>query len=229
MRIHYAAPAVTPMATTKRQQMLESTREWIDRRAALRQENDRLEAEAQALRNFINALTRLMDALNVPAAEAEVLTLFETVLDNAVEAIGAATGSLLIPDDSTDELVFAIVRGESPVDKLVGRRVPARKGVGSWVLRHRQAVIVNNAPADDRFYPGVDLEVHYETRSILAAPLIGGGKVIGVVEMLNKKNGKLFSMHNQTLLSVMCRFAGELLHGIVRDEDLTASFKLPKK
>ena len=117
-------------------------------------------------------------------------------------------------------------RGATPDEQLVGTRVPAGKGVASWVLEHRQSAIVNNAAADERFYPGLDNQLKYRTRSILAAPLIGGGHVIGVVEMINKKNGKLFSTGNQTLLSLMCRFSGELLSSIVRDVDLTQSFKI---
>jgi len=67
-------------------------------------------------------------------------------------------------------------------------------------------------------------------KSNTAAPLIGGGRVIGVVEVLNKKDGKLFTIGNQTLLSVMCRFAGELMFTTVKDIDLTATlhFKKPQ-
>lgn len=216
------------MATTRRQQVLESTREWHNKLVGLRKANQELAEEAAALRSFIEVLTELMHALHSPRGESEVLTLFEAVLDSAIRAIEASAGSILIADEKTDELIFAIVRGESPKHELIGRRVPAGKGVASWVLRHRQAAIVNNAPADERFYGGVDNELDHRTRSILAAPLIGGGRVIGVVEAINKKDGKLFSTGNQTLLTVMCRFAGELLYSIVKDVDLTESIRLQK-
>lgn len=214
------------MATTKRQQALDATREIHDKLVLLRKENDALEEEASALHSFIRALTKLTDALQSPRGELEILTLFETVLDNAMRAIGASTGSLLIPDDRTGELIFAIVRGTTPKERLIGKRVPAGKGVASWVLTHRQSAIVNNPAADERFYKDLDNQLQHKTHSILAAPLIGGGRVIGVVEMINKKNGKLFSTGNQTLLSVMCRFAGELLCSIVKCVDLTQSFKI---
>lgn len=211
---------------TKRQQALEATREWHNKLARLRKENEALEEEASALRNFIGALMELTDALHSSTNELEILTIFESVLDNAMRAIGANAGSLLIPDETNGELIFAIVRGETPKEDLVGKRVPAGKGVASWVLTHRQPAIVNNAAADERFYKGLDNQLHHVTNSILAAPLIGGGRILGVVEIINKKNGKLFSTGNQTLLSVMCRFAGELLSSIVRDTDLAQSFKI---
>lgn len=215
------------MATTRRQQVLDSTRERHNKLVRLRKVNRELAEEAAALRSFIEVLTDLMHALHTPRQESEVLTLFESVLDSAIRALEASAGSILIADERSDELIFAIVRGETPKQALIGRRVPAGKGVASWVFRHRQAAIVNNAPADERFYRGLDAEIDHRTKSILAAPLIGGGRVIGVVEAINKKDGKLFSTGNQTLLSVMCRFAGELMYSIVKDVDLTESIKLP--
>lgn len=214
------------MNTSRRQQALDATREWHTKLLSLRKENAALEEEAKALRSFIGVLMDLMDALHSPRKESEILTLFESVLDNAMRAIGASAGSLLIPDERSGELIFAIVRGVTPKEQLIGKRVPAGKGVASWVLKHRQSAIVNNAAADDRFYNGLDNQLKHTTNSILAAPLLGGSRVIGVVEMINKQNGKLFSTGNQTLLSVMCRFAGELLFSIVRDVDLTESFKI---
>ena len=80
---------------------------------------------------------------------------------------------------------------------------------------------MNNARIDERFHSSVDMELDYQTNSLLAAPLIGGGRLLGVVEVLNKRNNKLFSTGNQTLLTIMCRFAGELLYSMIKDVDLT--------
>lgn len=192
----------------------------------LEKENAELKAEVDALRSFIHALKDLMDALESPRADSEILEILEKILENAIRAIDARDGSLLIPDENTGELIFAIVRGETPNDELVGKRIPRGKGVASWVADNRRATIVNNAAADERFFDGMDQEIEYKTQSLLAAPLIGGGRVIGVVEVINKKDGKLFTMGNQTLLSVMCRFAGELLYTLVKDINLTSTLNL---
>lgn len=197
-------------------------------RSRLEIENAALQIEAGVLRSFIDAMKELVDALGSRKAESEIMGILESILDNAVRAIAARDGSLLMPDGHTGELIFTIVRGETPDSDLVGKRIPAGKGVASWVASNRRAAIVNNAPADERFYDGLDQEIHYKTDSLLAAPLIGGGRVIGVVEVINKKDGRLFTMGDQTLLSVMCRFAGELLYTAIPDGDLTASRHLKR-
>jgi len=60
---------------------------------------------------------------------------------------------------------------------------------------------------------------------LLAAPLLGGNRLLGVVEVINKQNGKLFSTGNLTLLTLMCRFAGELLHSLISEVELTQSMR----
>ena len=46
--------------------------------------------------------------------------------------------------------------------------------------------------------------VEFNTRSLLAAPLEGGGRVLRVIELLNKRDNRLFSLGDQTLLSIIC-------------------------
>jgi GAF domain-containing protein len=113
------------------------------------------------------------------------------------------------------------VRGDEPHIQLVGRRLAPGEGIAGWVAENRRAAIVNNATADDRFFPGMDRELAYKTHSILAAPLVGAGRMLGVVEVLNKRDGRFFSIGNKTLLNLMCRFAGEMLYTMVRDLDLS--------
>ena len=196
-----------------------------ERLERLRQENRALEQEAEQLSQFMDSMARLIDAVEKPKRESEALTLLSQVLDSAIRAIGAQDGSLLVPDDQTGELVFVLVQGESTKASLVGRRLPAGRGIASWVAEHRRGTTVNNVPADERFYPELDVELDYRTSSLLAAPLLGGNRLLGVVEVVNKQDGKLFSTGNLTLLTLMCRFAGELLHSLISEVELTQSMR----
>ncbi len=191
----------------------------------LREENLVLEQEAEVLRQFMESMASLIEAAERPKRESEALTLLSQVLDSAIRAIGAENGSLLIPDEGTGELVFVLTQGESTKANLIGRRLPTGRGIAGWVAENRRGTTVNNVPADERFYPEVDVELDYRTISLMAAPLLGGNRLLGVVEVINKQNGKLFSTGNLTLLTVMCRFAGALLHTIISDVDLTQSMQ----
>ncbi|HSS65774.1 MAG TPA: GAF domain-containing protein, partial [Gammaproteobacteria bacterium] len=122
-------------------------------------------------------------------------------------------------DEDSRELVFVVAHGDLPADELVWRRLPPGKGIGGWVAENQKSVIVNDVQSDERFYPGIDEEFGFKTRSMLAAPVIGGGQVLGVIEVLNKHDGKLFNHDDQTLLTLMCRFSGELLASVIRQNE----------
>jgi len=202
-----------------------SEQDPLGRLEQLREENLVLEQEADQLRQFMESMAKLIEAVERPKRESEALTLLSQVLDSAIHAIGAEDGSLLVPDEETGELVFVLVRGASTKANLLGRRLPAHRGIAGWVAENRRGTTVNNVPADERFYPELDVELDYRTSSLLAAPLLGGNRLLGVVEVVNKQNGKLFSTGNLTLLTLMCRFAGELLHSLISEVELTQSVR----
>jgi len=196
--------------------------------ASLETERQELLGEADGLQRFIGCMRMLMNpgAARSERREPEIVGLFEQVLDSAIGAANARDGSILVPDHRTQELVFLVVRGDEPHSKLVGRRLPPGEGIVGWAAQTRRAVIVNNVTGDERFYPGVDRDLQYRTESVLAAPIIGGDRLLGVVELINKRDRRLFSVGNQTLLGVMCRLAGELLSSMVSDVELSETAAL---
>lgn len=185
----------------------------------LETENESLRNEILSLRKFIDSMQNLIEAVERPLPDAELMELLSDVLANALQTINAKDGSLLVLDEDTSELVFVLAHGDVSQERLAWRRLPPGEGIAGWVAKNRRATIVNDAQVDDRFYPAVDNELGFRTQSVLAAPIIGGGRVLGVIEVLNKNDGKLFSMADQTLLTLMCRFSGELLYTMIRQDE----------
>jgi GAF domain-containing protein len=187
----------------------------------LGRENAGLRQEILSLRQFIDSMQNLIEGVDRPPAEPELMELLAEVLRNALQTINAKDGSLMVLDEDSGDLVFVLAEGDVPRDQLAWQRLPPGEGIAGWVVENRQATIVNDVQDDERFYPELDHRLGFRTHSILAAPIIGGSRVLGVIEVLNKRDGKLFNSNDRTLLSLMCRFSGELLFTIVqRSENL---------
>lgn len=182
-----------------------------EHRGEHRDEFDRLNAQAEANWRFLNALATLALCQKNPDGEAEVMDALDQALVCVIEATGASDGALLVMDDASGDLIFTLVHGDTPKNRLLWRRVPAGRGVAHWAAEHRHATIVNNTSDDERFYSGIDAASGYRTRSIVAAPLLDGEKVIGVVEALNKNSGEFFSLSDQNHLTVMAYLGSTLL------------------
>lgn len=184
----------------------------------LTEENRTLKEEVVSLRQYLDALNSLARAVEEMNPSQEVMALLDRLLYNAVGVINAEAGSLLVVDDETQDLVFVISHGSVPHEKLAGIRIPAGKGIAGWVAAHNKPTIVNNTAGDARFFSGVDTRVSYTTNSVLAVPIAGRSGVLGVVEVLNKRSSLPFTQTDQTLLSLLCKFAGEVLSEIMASD-----------
>ena len=74
------------------------------------------------------------------------------------------------------------------LEKLI---IPADKGIVGYVVKHRTIKKVNDTEKEPLFYKEVDEMTGYHTKNILTLPLINSNdEVLGVIQLLNKKNGK---------------------------------------
>lgn len=185
----------------------------------LKEENERLRNEVQSLQQYVDAIQALIDAVEAWKPHGEVMPLLERILYNALNVLDSNDGSLLVLDDETGELVFVLVHGDVEESALLGYRIPAGKGIAGWVAKNAKPTIVNNPSKDPRFLPSIDQAYDFKTESLLAAPILGGGRVMGVIEVLNKHSGEEYTATDQNLLVLLCHFAGEVLHKLVAESD----------
>lgn len=194
--------------------MYDTDRQLRDELARLQEDNQLLRKEVATLRRFSRSLKHLTEAADRRENTEDVMALLGHILGQCLETLGAEDGSLLILDEETGELVFVLTVGAVPQEEMAGLRLPAGKGIAGWVVQSREPTIVENPYDDKRFYPEVDDIFRFRTQSLLAAPIVGGGRVLGVLEVLNKEFGKSFTADDLALLTLLCRFAGELLHSL---------------
>ena len=129
---------------------------------------------------------------------AEVLTL---IMSNVNRVTDSVASTLMLLDDKTGELVFSVPTGPK-ADKLTDIRLPSGEGIAGWVAEHGQPALVPNVREDPRFYPEIDKISEFETKSILCVPLKSKTKLIGVLEVMNKNSGGLFTEEDEMLLMV---------------------------
>ena len=64
---------------------------------------------------------------------------------------------------------------------------------------------------DPRFHQTVDKKTGYRTKAMLTMPLMAGETVVGVVQLINKKNGGQFTSQDEELLESFLGIAGPIL------------------
>jgi signal transduction histidine kinase len=170
--------------------------------AATSLDNARLFAEAKSRARQLAAINDVSRQLT---SELHVENLLERITSSAVDILDAEAGSLLLAvDDGTNDLEFKIAVGSSGQD-LVGRRFPSGKGLVGEVATSGKPVIVNDASHDPR-WGGEQAKGGFSTSAILAVPLVAKNRVVGVLEVLNKKDRSNFGQEDADLLTT---FAGQ--------------------
>jgi GAF domain-containing protein len=170
--------------------------------ARLKKENDSLREENLAMRGYMSSLQELNWAAQQIISEVNLFDLLDKILFSALNVLRADDGSLLLLDQETNELVFVLVHGDIG-QELRGYRISNDVGIAGWVATHRQPLIVNNPRQDWRFSEQVDVGFDFQTRSIVAVPMIARGKLVGVIELVNKRDEEGFAEADSTLLSIL--------------------------
>jgi GAF domain-containing protein len=174
--------------------------------ARLRDENRDLKDEVALLRSSVRALSALQDVIQRLTPSANVIPLLDDLLASALAVVGAEDGSLLLVDEDTDELVFAVVQGAMRA-QLTGYRIPRSQGIAGWVAENRRPVTARDVRTDPRFSPTVDERFEFLTRSMACVALVDGEKVLGVIEALNKSSNQEFTDTDRDLLTVVAQLA----------------------
>jgi signal transduction histidine kinase len=158
--------------------------------------------DPHAHQDHVAALLALQKIAQDLAAELDLETLLERIVEAAVLVVRASAGSLLIWDTVKNDLVFSVAKGGGG-QALLGRRMPAYKGIAGWVLTNRRPAIVEDVQQDLRFFNAIDESLGFHTNSLLAVPLVAKGEAIGVLELLNKTSEQPFDQQDTELLMAL--------------------------
>jgi GAF domain-containing protein len=143
------------------------------------------------LRVEVGALGRLIEITASLNSTLRLEELLDLVMKSAADLLEGESASLLLVDEETGDLVFQVATRAGD-ERIAGTVVPAGQGIAGWVVEHAEPAVVASPREDPRFYGGIDESSEFQTRNLVAVPLKVKDRVIGVVEVLNKREGRDF-------------------------------------
>jgi Nif-specific regulatory protein len=139
------------------------------------------------------------------AAKTDLGELIRFVIERCREALNAEAASVLLLNPEGTELYFPYVSDDDPevASRLANLRLPADRGIAGAALQEKRPILVADAQHDPRFYPGIDRETRMVTRSIIAVPLMSRRGAIGVLQVLNRRDGGFFGAEDLAFLETI--------------------------
>jgi len=161
----------------------------------------------------MNSESLLAEYLGLLPATPEAAALRQ-IVEIGVSVIQADEGSLCVMDADAGDLRFAMTVGESE-KTLMGQRVPIGSGITGLAAATRQAQVgapvYKDVAQTERLSGGPE--------SVIAAPMMLGETVVGVLTAVTFKKGRIFNSQEAILYARFARLAALLVEQTRRLRD----------
>ncbi|XP_076053728.1 putative 3',5'-cyclic phosphodiesterase pde-5 isoform X1 [Oratosquilla oratoria] len=144
-------------------------------------------------------------------------TLIMKVMNFAQKLVNADRASLFLVDSKNRELFARIFDmgntfdENKPPQASKEIRFSIGTGIAGIVAQTGEVLSISDAYSDPRFNRHVDQQTGYVTKSILCMPIFIRGNVIGVMQMVNKKQGN-FTKEDEESFEMFAVYCGLALH-----------------
>ena len=172
-------------------------------------------------------------------SEIDLDLVLKQILQKAYEFVPSESGSILLDDPyrkagSREEntLVFIATFGKGS-ESLVGQSLSARDGIAGRVYLTGTPYLSQNVDDDRFFFREIDDQLGHKSHSIVCVPIYIGKTVCGVLELINRSDGKIFTHRDMTLLEIFAGYTSFTLQNsldakraqeLAKRDDLTGLF-----
>lgn len=178
------------------------------------------EIKTQTLDSYL----RLIEISRDLASTLDLDTLLDDIVRAAADITHAEAASILLYDDTARQLYFQVATNiDEPT--MRGLVVPLDKSIAGWIVLNHKSLRIDEASKDSRHFSDVDNNLGSATKSLLGIPLITKNKIVGVLEVVNKKRGR-FTDPDESMLTVLGAQAAVAIENarLFQQSDLIAEF-----
>ena len=128
--------------------------------------------------------------------------------------------SIWILNKRTEKLWTKVAHGVDPIE------IDSCSGIVGHAVREKKDFIINDVQKNEHFYDHIDNMTGYITKAMMVIPMIRkGGEVIGVIQVINKKENATFSKRDLRYVKLVSSYAAESIETILLREEIDQTQK----
>ena len=170
-------------------------------------ERSHLEEENRRLRRAVEELSVLNEVAGAVSSTLSLEQIVETIVDRCVRHMDVEQGAVVLLTEEAGPPFQTLVR---KIDSAEGI-LPYRLGdqLAGWMLKNRAPMLINDTTGDPRVpMRGSD---GGDIRSLLSVPMILKGRLIGLLNVFNKKDTDGFTREDQRLLAITATQSAQVI------------------
>ncbi|MFH2037693.1 MAG: response regulator [Candidatus Zixiibacteriota bacterium] len=168
------------------------------------------------LRTRLQEINALYEAGKSMAYTLNLKELLNKIVALAAGVTGAEIASLMLIDSSNEYLTIEASMGQDPkLAEIV--KLKLGSSIAGFVAQNGEPIIVKNVEKSKQFQR-INKE-RYSSASLLCVPLTVNKRILGVINMANKKGGEVFSKYDLKLLSTFASQAAVAIDNARQMED----------
>lgn len=140
------------------------------------------------------------------------------LLERCLEVMESRSGSLMVWDKDEQKLRILAARG-IPEDAVRELRIGVGEGVAGHVAETRKALLIRDIGTDKRF--PTDKVDRYETKSLVSAPILSQGVLLGVLNINNKVSGYAFNENDLHMITTVANRLGAAMRNIQLNDEMS--------
>ncbi|TWT01108.1 HD domain-containing phosphohydrolase [Planomicrobium sp. CPCC 101079] len=175
-----------------------------------------LEYKVQELLNLLEAFKQLNSNI-------EIDEVFQNILLQMVQVIGAEAGTLWVVN-SDKQNVEAVAAYGPTSSAILNIKLAKKEGIVGKVIETGQAELIENVAEHADWANRVDVSSGFVTKSMITVPLKVKGTVLGALQLLNKKTVAFFSEQDITLALALASQSALALHNSQMYDELYRMF-----
>lgn len=126
--------------------------------------------------------------------------LLNKIIKYAAIIVKAEAASILLLDKKKNELYFKASLGKKSKE-IKKYKVKVGEGIAGWVAEKGKSLIVDDVTKNTKWNKNLDGATKFKTKSLICVPLISEKEIIGVMEVINKKDKEYFDKNDEEILN----------------------------
>ena len=166
----------------------------------------------------------IFNAVKTISSDLRLRPLLDRIMSLSEEILNVEVSSVILLNREKKELYWEISRGEGSDFFRENVTIPLGEGIAGTVAQNGKPVLLNDVYSDGRWCPSYDWKSGFRTRSMLCVPIEYHGRILGVIEAINKKKGK-FTTYDLSVLDCIASQAAVAIENARIYEELDEAYE----